>query len=305
MSDMGRKTTSISCTNSGEGDAHVSRLWIGAMVLAVFAGWSCALAALFFDFAILQILAVLVMSGFFVFLLVLVLSALAGSEWVASIISKSLRSTRGFLDLCVSVWRFGQAGSCLAIRHRYNSARLAADVAKPESEAPTKSANWMQISHDQSSVGRGRCFVLADTSVPQSRLLAYDLSQIGFDVDMCDDPEAVMGTLRDRPDECLWSLLVIDFDFFEATIGMDEAIDELQSLRMRMKSLSVIILSKEIRRDSNDTSRLAIADVSLVAPVSLKRLRRGIWDAQSNNMIWQDRVQESVDPSFQSLAHGS
>ena len=275
------------------------------MVLAVFAGWSCALAALFFDFAILQVLAVLVMSGLFVFLLILGFSTLAGCEWVGSSISKFLRSARGFLELCVGVWRFGQVGSCLAIRHRYNSARLAADVAEPESETPTKPANWMQISHDQSSVGRGRCFVLADTSVPQSRLLAYDLSQIGFDVDMCDDPEAVMGTLRDRPDECLWSLLVIDFDFFEAAIGIGEAIDELQSLRMRMKSLSVVILSHEIRRDSNDTSRLAIADVSLVAPVSLKRLRRGIWDAQSNNMIWQDRVQESVNPSFQSLAQRS
>ena len=88
-------------------------------------------------------------------------------------------------------------------------------------------------------------FVLADTSVPQSRQLAYDLSQIGFDVDMCDDPEVMIGTLLDKTGDCPWSLLVIDLDFFESMIGMDEVIDELQSLRVGIKSLSVVVLSNE------------------------------------------------------------
>ncbi len=291
--------------NNDEGDTHFSQSWLRAMALALTASWSCFLVALIYGFAFLQALAILVISGLFVFILSLGFSALAGTVWAASLSPKSFRRASRFLGVRVDVWGSGQAGSRLANRHRYDPARLAAGVVEQESEAPTEPANWMQVSRDQSSVDRGRCFVLADTSVPQSRQLVYDLSQIGFDVDMCDDPDAVMGTLRDRPGDCCWSLLVVDLDFFEAKSGMGEVIDELQSLRMRMKSLSVIILSSEIGRDSYHTSRLTIADMSLVPPVSLKRLRRGIWDAQSNNMIWQGRVQGSMYPTFQSLAHKS
>lgn len=244
------------------------------MVVALVVGWSCGLAGLVYGFTLLQILAIDLISGFFVFALILGL--------------------RG------DVWGLGWVGArnepVFASGHFRNWVRSREDLIDLETKAPTKPANWMQVSHDQLVVDRGRCLVLADTSIPQSRRSAYDLSQIGFDIDMCDDSETVMGMLRDGLDDCPWSLLVVDLDFLTAEIGVREAVDDLQSLRMSMKSLSVIILSNEISRDSSDTSRLTIADVSLVAPVSLKRLRRGVWDAQSNNVIWQGRVQDAESP---------
>lgn len=301
MSEMGRKRTSTFDANNDEDGAHGSQPWFGAMVVAFVGSWSCALAGLLHGFSFLQVLAILVVSGLLVFVLTLGFSTLAQSLWVIGVFSKLFRRVCAFLRLCVSFCGSGQDGSRLANQPRRNCASLAGGVVELEPEAPTEPANWMQVLHDQSSVDRGRCFVLADTSVPQSRQLAYDLSQIGFDVDMCDDSEVMIGTLLDKPGDCPWSLLVIDLDFFEAMIGVDEVIDELQSLRVRIKSLSVVVLSNEIRRYGNETSRLTIADVSLVTPVSLYRLRRGIWDAQSNNMIWQGRVQETMGPACQSL----
>lgn len=153
------------------------------------------------------------------------------------------------------------------------------------------STRWVQLFHDPAATFRGRCFVLADTSDPTMRRMVYDLSAIGFDVDACDDHEAVMGSCSGNPDDCPWSLVVVDVDFLADEFGLESVVDDLVCLRRRLRNLKVIVVSDQVRRDESDTSRLSMADVTLRAPVTLKRLREGIWDAQSNNMIWQGRVQ--------------
>jgi hypothetical protein len=160
-----------------------------------------------------------------------------------------------------------------------------------------KPAHWLQVLHDPMSVFRGRGFVLADTANAASRGLTYDLSTIGFDVDMCDDHDAVMGVLQSEGAaglmDCLWSVLLVDLDFLTQDLSLEEVVDDLLSLRQSMGALNIILLSNEVfGRSEADTTRLAIADVSLRTPVSGERLREAVWDARSNNMVWQERLQE-------------
>jgi hypothetical protein len=168
-----------------------------------------------------------------------------------------------------------------------------------------RSAHWLQVSHDPMSSFCGRSFVLADTADATSRGLTYDLSTIGFDADMCGDHDAVLGLLQSEGAEnqaggqkagqvnCPWSVLLVDLDFLTQDLSLEEVVDDLLSLRQSMQALNIILLSDEVfGRSEADTTRLAIADVSLRTPASAERLREAVWDARCNNMIWQNRLQE-------------
>jgi hypothetical protein len=144
---------------------------------------------------------------------------------------------------------------------------------------------------------RGRGFVLADPADVHSRQLICNLSALGFDVDMCGDHDAVMGVFQDAQTaesaDCLWTVLVVDLDYLTTHMSIEEIADDLLALRRSVVKLSVIMLSNEvIRRDDSGVTRLPMADVSLQSPVSLKRLRFAVWDARSNNMIWQTQIGE-------------
>jgi hypothetical protein len=158
-----------------------------------------------------------------------------------------------------------------------------------------KAPSWMQISRDQSSLDRGRCFVLADTSSPSARQMAYNLSLIGYDVEVCDDHDTMMGVFRGDASDRNWTFLVVDLDFVTHTIDLDEIVGDLLELRRLAKELNVIIVSNDLGRSDNGLSRLSIADVSIKAPVSMGALLRGVWDARVNNKVWQDRLREETE----------
>jgi hypothetical protein len=244
------------------------------------AGWICAFVSLLVGYSFLGIVTFYTVSGICIFVLALVFDTLMANVQV------TFQDRR--LDRACNKLAFASGGGP-------DCAKTGLSLIEP-ANMPSKPAHWTQFSRDHSALQHGRCFVLADTSAPLSRRLSYDLSIIGYDVDMCDDYETVMGSFQSRSDDCRWSLLVVDLDFLTCTIDLEGILDDLLTLRTCAAHLTVVVISSsEVGRDDNGISRLSIADVSLRAPVSMGRLVQGLWSAKSNNSIWQSRVRDVTE----------
>jgi hypothetical protein len=99
------------------------------------------------------------------------------------------------------------------------------------------------------------------------------------------DLASAVRLLASRRSAC--SLVFVNFDDFS---GESRVIDLLRRLRTRVPGLPVILLSRDFRTDDLSQERLAIADVSLVAPVTdSSRIGTALEVAVSNNAMWRKR----------------
>jgi CheY-like chemotaxis protein len=99
------------------------------------------------------------------------------------------------------------------------------------------------------------------------------------------DLASAVRVLASRRSGC--SLVLVNFDDFS---GESLAIDLLCRLRTRAPNLPVILLSRYFRADDLSQERLAIADVSLVAPVTdFDRIGSALEAAAANNAAWRKR----------------
>lgn len=86
----------------------------------------------------------------------------------------------------------------------------------------------------------------------------------------------------------LYDFLFVDIDGLG---GINKVFDGLSQLRLDFPSLPVILLSSEFETDDFDISRYSLGDVSLRSPVLYSSLELGLFQARSNNKIWQANVE--------------
>ena len=169
--------------------------------------------------------------------------------------------------------------------------------------AKITTSNWRHIIRRQNTLSIERSFMIADPHASVSRQLAGELAGLGYDVDICDDSDAAFGSLTDQLGACRWSLLLIDLDFLQSIVWLDEIVGDLRELRQSVRDLPCILVSDDFRRDDRGTDRLPIADARLRAPATPERLKDAIREAQANNLIWQHRADRGcVDADIE---HGS
>jgi CheY-like chemotaxis protein len=121
---------------------------------------------------------------------------------------------------------------------------------------------------------------------PASRLgLLGEVSFGNLTIEQAVDLASAVRVLASRRSGC--SLVLVNFDDFS---GESLAIDLLRRLRTRAPNLPVILLSRYFRSDDLSQERLAIADVSLVAPVTdFDRIGSALEAAAANNAAWRKR----------------
>ncbi|MFN7596720.1 MAG: hypothetical protein ACK5PT_08230, partial [Cereibacter sp.] len=121
---------------------------------------------------------------------------------------------------------------------------------------------------------------------PASRLGLLEAASFGnMMIEQAVDLASAVRVLASRRSE--FSLVLVNFDDFSAE---SLAINLLRRLRTRSPNLPVILLSRYFRADDLSQERLAIADVSLVAPVTdFARTRTALAAAAANNAAWRKR----------------
>lgn len=121
---------------------------------------------------------------------------------------------------------------------------------------------------------------------PASRLGLFEGASFGtVMVEQTADLVSAVRVLASRRSGC--SLVLVNFDDFS---GDSIVIDLLRRLRVRLPNLPVILLSRYFRADDLSQERLAIADVSLVAPVTdFARIGAALDAAVANNVAWRKR----------------
>ena len=121
---------------------------------------------------------------------------------------------------------------------------------------------------------------------PASRLGLLELASCGtVMIEQTADLACAVRTLASRRGG--YSLVLVNFDDFS---GESVGIDLLRRLRVRSPNLPVVLLSRHFRADDLSQERLAITDVSLVAPVTdLTRIGTALEAAVANNAVWRKR----------------
>jgi DNA-binding NarL/FixJ family response regulator len=121
---------------------------------------------------------------------------------------------------------------------------------------------------------------------PASRLGLPEAASFGnMFIEQAEDLVSAVRLLASRRSGC--SLVLVNFDDFS---GESLVIDLLRRLRTRSPNLPVILLSRYFRADDLSQERLAIADVSLVAPVTdFARIGPALEAAAANNAAWRKR----------------
>ncbi len=121
---------------------------------------------------------------------------------------------------------------------------------------------------------------------PASRLGLLEAASFGnMMIEQAVDLASAVRVLASRRSE--FSLVLVNFDDFS---GESLAINLLRRLRTRSPNLPVILLSRYFRADDLSQERLAIADVSLVAPVTdFARTGTALAAAAANNAAWRKR----------------
>lgn len=82
-------------------------------------------------------------------------------------------------------------------------------------------------------------------------------------------------------------LVIVDLD---RCGGIARIASDLMVFRKVRPDIPVILVSADSVVDDFSTERLAIADVTLRAPVSMSRLDLALAEAQVNNLVWQGRL---------------
>ncbi|NOA97948.1 hypothetical protein GTF38_17035, partial [Roseobacter sp. HKCCD8703] len=169
--------------------------------------------------------------------------------------------------------------------------------------AKITTSNWRHIMRRQNTLSIERSFMIADPHASVSRQLAGELAGLGYDVDICDDSDAAFGSLTDQLGACRWSLLLIDLDFLQNSVRLDEIVGDLRELRQSVRDLPCILASDGFGRDDRGADRLTITDARLRAPATLGQLKDAIREAQANNLIWQRRADHGRADA--DIEHGS
>ena len=153
-----------------------------------------------------------------------------------------------------------------------------------EREASEKDGNpvvsdiqiWRSYSHPDSNGHTPRIALIADNSV-QTRQIATDLAQQGYDVHHTTVIDAMFETVQTHPDD--WDFMIFDLDLFDE---LEANVDELISFREDCSTLPVLLLSSSTSKDEFSDHRRAIGDATLRKPVFRNRLLIGI-DAMKVN----------------------
>jgi DNA-binding transcriptional LysR family regulator len=104
-------------------------------------------------------------------------------------------------------------------------------------------------------------------------------------IEQTGDLASAVRRLASRRSGC--SLVVVNFDDFS---GESVVIDLLRRLRSRSPNLPVVLLSRTFRANDLSQERLAIADISLVAPIrDITSIRPAFEIAAVNNAAWRER----------------
>jgi len=107
----------------------------------------------------------------------------------------------------------------------------------------------------------------------------------GMVIDQTEDLAGAVRRLASRRSGC--SLVFVNFDDFS---GESVVIDLLRRLRSRSPNLPVVLLSKSFRTDDLSQERLAITDISLVAPIrDISLIGPALETAAVNNAAWRKR----------------
>ena len=115
--------------------------------------------------------------------------------------------------------------------------------------------------------------------------LPEGLSLEGMPVEQTEDLAAAVRHLASRRSG--YRLVLVNFDDFS---GESIVFDLLRRLRTRSPNLPVILLSRSFRADDLTQERLAIADVSLVAPIAdTSLIGPALVAAAANNAAWRKR----------------
>ena len=107
----------------------------------------------------------------------------------------------------------------------------------------------------------------------------------GMLVEQTEDLAAAVRHLASRRSGCC--LVLVNFDDFSRESIL---FDLLRRLRTRSPNLPVILLSRSFRADDLSQERLAIADISLVAPIAdISLIGPALLAATANNVAWRKR----------------
>lgn len=106
----------------------------------------------------------------------------------------------------------------------------------------------------------------------KTRDLTGFLSELGYDLDICDDLDTALAILK-QDQHSRWRFLVVDMGSLGETENLHEIVNDLVVFRQHVPAVPVVIVSATVSRDDLGTHRLPIADVTLRSPVSPERLR--------------------------------
>lgn len=139
---------------------------------------------------------------------------------------------------------------------------------------------WRSYSRDGADADAPRVALIAEDSV-QTRQIATDLAQQGYDIHHTTDVDAMFETVQTHPDD--WEFMIFDIDVID---DLESTVDDLMNFREDCASIPILLLSGSITRDEFSGYRRAIGDATLRKPVFRSRLRDGIAAMKAN---WQAR----------------
>jgi len=148
---------------------------------------------------------------------------------------------------------------------------------------------WRQVPRAMDTAPEERCLILGLPSAPESIVISATLSENGYDVDICNDVDAVLASLTSASEKALWSMFIVDLDFFREHVDIEDCVDELVQMRSERCNLPLILVSSNFARDDYGEDRLPIADASLRAPVLGTRILYAARIAKANNQVWKAR----------------
>jgi len=135
---------------------------------------------------------------------------------------------------------------------------------------------WRSYSYSREEDDALRIALIARNTV-QTRRIATDLAQQGYDIHHTTDIDAMFETVQTHPVD--WDFIIFDLDLFD---DLDACVDELMAFRLDCADIPVLLLSQSVKQDELSDHRRAIGDATLRKPVFRSRLLAGI-DAMKSN----------------------
>jgi hypothetical protein len=135
-------------------------------------------------------------------------------------------------------------------------------------------------------------FCVGDERRGETAFIAETLGELNFSVNICNDLDEVLASIVELARPC--HTLVVDLDFVERSLGLDEIVGALQLFRQLAPQVRVLVLSSDFARHDFGTERLSIADVCLRSPVQESALRAGLTGAAENNVVWLRRRSDAT-----------